>query len=121
MFSVKEFKAFTKKLSGKDSEKDGKASNANENGQRRTRVGPDRVSSATDGSGPVRGPKLSTHRSGCSEDFKTFLSEDDEEVVAFESPLSGDFSFNNSAAWTRSSDWEPEGKRKGNEKNNLQF
>lgn len=111
MFSVKDLKAFSKKLSGKDSGKNVKGGDGVESGRRKARVGPDRVTELPDGIGPRLGPKVSTHRSGCSDDFKRFLSEDEEEVVAFESPLSGDFSINNSsAAWTKSSDWEPESK-----------
>lgn len=119
MFSVKDLKAFSKKFSSKDSGKEVKAGYGVESGRRKTKVGPDRVTEQSDGIGPRLGPKVSTHRSSCSDDFKRFLSEDDEDVVAFESPQSGDFSIHNSSTWTKSSDWAPESK--DSEKPTLQF
>lgn len=118
MFAVKEIKAFSKRISGKD----GKITKIGENRQRGNQPRQDRQTGNTDllpSKGP--GPKLYTHRSGCSDDFKTFLSGDDD-VVAFESNCSGlhsgDFC-KSPSGWAGSSDWAPE--RKENEETNLQF
>jgi hypothetical protein len=115
MFSIKELKAFSKKLSGKD----GRTSKPAENRDRGRPAAQDRrkeVLVQVDS----QGPRLSTHRSGYSDDFKKFIDEEDD-VVAFESPgspHSGDFSLPLST-WTRSAEWSYDAKV--NSQGNLQF
>jgi hypothetical protein len=118
MFAVRELRALRKKLGN------GKGGSGAKAGGYSPKAG--RLSDVT--SPAANSAKVSTHRSGCSDDFKKFVeyepddgkrAKEEDDVVAFESsmrPSSGDYS--RSADFSQS-EWAKSGE--GDSQGSLQF